>query len=222
MPDTKKVLILGATGRTGRHVLNAALAAGYQVHVLVRDAEKLGISHPKCQVFEGHPADKQALESALLGCEYVLSTLNISRVNDFPWAPLRTPPTLLSEVMALLLGLAEVHPLKKLVLCSAWGARESRSDIPFWFRWLVEYSNIGPAYDDHGRQELLLEASRIPWTIVRPVALTNSLSSENVVIQNDAASQPNLLISRKSVAQFMVDALSRSDLDGKKPVIFAR
>lgn len=215
------VLILGATGRTGRHLLDAALEAGYRVHALVRDPGRLIISHPHCTLFQGSPADPTALASAFEGCGYVLSCLNISRKNDFPWAPLRTPPTLLSDVMQSLLELHQQQGIKRMVICSAWGVAETRDYIPGWFKWVIDHSNVGAAYQDHERQEVLLTASKLPWTLVRPVGLTFSLTPQTVKESYDNQPRPRLTISRKSLARFMVEALDRDELIHKKPVIFA-
>ncbi|MEO1450425.1 MAG: NAD(P)H-binding protein [Bacteroidota bacterium] len=215
------VLLLGATGRTGRHLLNAALETGYTVHALVRDRTKLLVNHPRCKVFEGTPEDRDALAKALEGCKYVLSALNVSRTSDFPWAGLRTPPTLLSDVAAALIGMQDTHPVDRVVICSAWGVGDTREHIPGWFRWFIDHSNIGPAYADHARQEAMFAVSPLRWTLVRPVGLTNSLKEQHIVESFDNTPRPQLTISRKSVATFMVQVLKRDDLVGKKPVIFA-
>ncbi len=81
-----RVLILGATGRTGRLLVEEALTHGYEINVLVRDERKLTINSASISVYEGTPTDREALEIAMRGCEAVLSTLNISRTSDFPWA----------------------------------------------------------------------------------------------------------------------------------------
>ena len=95
--------------------------------------------------------------------------------------------------------------LQRIIVTSAWGVHETKKDIPFWFRWLIDHSNIGVAYRDHERQEQLLEASSCDWTAVRPVGLTNSARDKNVVVTVSNVPKPNLTISRYSVAKFMVD-----------------
>src|SRR4051812_6586795 len=100
-----KILILGATGRTGRHLLNEALQKGHTVHALVRDRSKLQHTSPDLVLFEGNPSDISSLSRAARGCDAILSTLNISRNSDFPWAGLRTPPNFLSEVMRKIINI---------------------------------------------------------------------------------------------------------------------
>ena len=83
---------------------------------------------------------------ALNDCEALVSALNISRRSDFPWAKLRTPPTLLSDVMNNVGEIAVQVSLKRLVVCSAWGAGETKKDLPAWFRWVIDHSNVGVTY----------------------------------------------------------------------------
>ncbi|MEI9911535.1 MAG: NAD(P)H-binding protein [Bacteroidota bacterium] len=93
-----RILILGATGRTGKLVAEQALQRGHTVHALVRDKNKVKLNHADLTLFEGQPADRAALANAMKGCEAILSALNISRTSDFPWAKLRSPKDFLSSV----------------------------------------------------------------------------------------------------------------------------
>lgn len=211
-----KILLLGGTGRTGKHVLKAALEKGYEVHCPVRKSD--GIDE-RAQIFEGTPSDSSILEKAIEGCDCVVGVLNISRNSDFPWSGLRTPEKFLSDVMSKLIPLAKKNDVKRMVLCSAWGVSETKKDIPGWFDWFIENSNIGVAYRDHARQEKLLEASELDWTIVRPVGLTNFGRSESVKESYNNSPKPGLLVSRKTVAHYMVDCIRNENLIHKKVVL---
>ena len=213
-----RILILGATGRTGKLVLKTALDEGYEVNCLARNSARIP-TVDKLQVFEGNPAVSEDLEKALQGCDYVINVLNISRTSDFPWAKLRTPPTYLSDVMKKLMTLAEKHRLKGLIACSAWGVAETKKDIPFWFRWMIDYSNIGLAYRDHERQEELLAKSSLNWTVVRPVGLSNVKKEEKIKVSLNNSPKPSLMISRLSLAKFLVQCIREEKLRGKMPVI---
>ena len=216
--ELMKVLILGASGRTGKLVLEQALSEGYLVNVLVRDARKIK-AHPRLQVREGNPANLEDLQRSLVGCKAVISVLNISRSSDFPWAPVRTPKDYMSTVMRKLLSLSLAPPLERLIVCSAWGVGDSRANIPFWFRWTIDLSNIRVAYADHARQEKLVESSDLSWTIVRPVGLSNSRKGETIQLSYGKLPKPSLLISRKTLAQFLVSCLSGAELDRKTVVV---
>lgn len=213
-----KILILGATGRTGKHLVQVALQKRYEVVCLVRYPEK--VSPAKyLKILKGNPINLEDLENAMQGCDAVISALNVSRTSDFPWAKLRTPKTYLSDVMSNVIAVAKKHTVKRVVICSAWGVLETRKDIPFWFRWMIDNSNIGAAYKDHERQEHLLESSDVMWTIVRPVGLVNSKKTQTIRESFDNTPKPSLTISRLSVARYMVESAENTMLIGKKVVI---
>lgn len=202
------ILLLGATGRTGERLLNEALADGYQVTVLVRDRRKIGISSGKLTVVESPTLDADSLQQAIAGCDAVISTLNISRTSDFPWSPLRTPPTFLSDLLTRLLPICDAQHVRRLIVVTAWGANETRQHIPFWFRWLIDYSNIGVSYRDHERQEQLLTQSHLDWTVVRPVGLTNGHDHKPLIETTGNQPKPNLTINRTNVARFLLDVVA--------------
>lgn len=217
-----KLLLLGATGRTGRHVLDQALERGHTVHVLARDKQKVKTHHPHLVLFEGTPADKAMLDKAMTGCEAILSALNISRKNDFPWAKLRTGKTFLSDVMRDIIELASRHHINRFIFISAWGAAETKKDIPGWFRWLIDNSNISYPYLDHARQEELVKKSSLDFTSVRPAALTNTLKEQEIIVSLNNTPKPKWLISRRSTAKFMLDVLEKGLYKREMPVISAR
>jgi uncharacterized protein YbjT (DUF2867 family) len=214
-----KILLLGATGRTGKLLLQQALANGYEVNVLLRDESKLNITHPNLQIFEGLPTDKAALDKAMQGCEAILSALNISRTSDFPWAKLRTPANFLSETAKCVIELAAKHNISRVIVTSAWGTSDTRNDIPWWFKWVIDNSNVGVAYRDHERQEDFFAASVLNYTILRPVGLTNSAKSKKVIASLNNKPKPRLTISRSDVAGFMIKVLQQGLFIRQMPVI---
>ncbi len=215
-----KVLLLGATGRTGKLALEQLLAQGHQVHALVRDKSKVTSSSDKLELFEGNPTDKVSLQNAIRDCEAAIGLLNVSRNSDFPWSKLRTPPTFLSDTMKALLEFATQNQVRKIIVCTAWGVNETKKDLPGWFRWFVDNSNVGKAYADHERQEKLLVSASINYVIVRPVGLTDSKKETPIQTSQNNSPKPRLTISRLNTAKFMINQLSKSRFDRQAVTIF--
>ncbi|MFD0792904.1 NAD(P)-dependent oxidoreductase [Mucilaginibacter litoreus] len=214
-----KILLLGATGRTGKLILQQLVDKGYFVNALVRNKANIQLSSALLTVFEGDVANKQLLTEAMSGCQAIISALNISRNTDFPWSALRTPVNFLSASIRNIIAVANVLGIKRVIVLSAWGVGDSSKEIPGWFRWLIHNSNIGPAYKDHEKQERLLKDSNLDWTAIRPVGLTNfGLKHARVSIDN--IPKPWLLISRRTVAAFVVNALEHQLFIRQTPVIF--
>lgn len=221
MNQTNKLLLLGATGRTGKEVLYQALSLGYQVNILVRDAVKVQIDHPNLKIFQGDTRSYLDLNRAADGCEAFISCLNISRESDFPWSPIRTPEDFLSMTMRNIINVCREKNIQRLVFTSAWGVGDSRPRLPSWFVWFIDNSNLSPAYLEHERQEALVRNSGLAWTIVRPVVLTNSPKLKPVKTILDNEKKPSLTISRKSTATFLIDVLDNPSYVHTAPTIFS-
>ena len=98
----------------------------------------------------------------------------------------------------------EKNNVKRIVSVSASGVGDSWNDMFLIVRWLIRYSNIWKAYEDHDRQEQILRQSALDWTIVRPVMLNDKDSDEyKAVIGKPSGGS----ISRKGVAKFILDSL---------------
>jgi putative NADH-flavin reductase len=217
-----RILLLGATGRTGKLVLEQALDHGHIVHALVREKQKVTIERYNLTLFEGTPRDVTALQRAMQGCEAVLSALNISRKYEFPWSPLRSPKHFLSSTMDKVVTLSQKNHLRRVVFVSAWGVYETKKDLPGWFRWLVNNSSLRHQYHDHERQEEVLRNSTLDWTAVRPVFLTNSKNHREVLVSEDNAPRASLYISRRNLAAFMLDVLEKNLYLCQSPVVSER
>jgi nucleoside-diphosphate-sugar epimerase len=220
--NSMKILILGATGRTGKYLVKEALNRGFEVNILVRDSKKVELKSEKLNIFEGDTTNIQDLKTALTDCKSVLSALNISRNSDFPWSKLRTPKDFLEKTVQNIIEVGKIKPIEKVILISAWGVSDTKQDLPFWFRWLIENSNIRYGYLGHEQQENLLKNSNLNWTSVRPVGLTNFEKNEDVITSINNFPKPNLTISRKSVAQFMLKILGNKTFDNQTVTIFAK
>ena len=91
-----KVLVLGATGATGRLIVSKAVEQGYQVVALVRSKAK-AIDLAGAELVEGDARDVAALTRAIAGCDAVISSLGT------PMSPFREV-TLLSTATRALVG----------------------------------------------------------------------------------------------------------------------
>jgi len=214
-----KILILGASGRTGRLIVEEALKQGYDLNVLVRDKNKISFSSKLIKVYQGTPARRTDLAAAMQGCDLIISALSIARASDAPWSKLITPEYFISDSMKYVIAEAGQQNLKRLITISAWGVGETQKEIPFWLRWLINYTNLRPVYAEHESQENLLANSNLNWTAVRPVALNDSKKIKTLKVSLNNFPKPSLYISRQSVAKFMVDIVKSDKYDMKSPTI---
>lgn len=197
-----KILVLGATGRTGKLFAQLAASKNHQVTAIIRNKKDAIL--PKVNYIEGMPTDEQLLTKALQGMDAVVVSLNINRTSDSPFAKVVSPLTLISDSVKAVSSAMEKNNIKRIVSVSASGVGDSWNDIFLVVRWLIRYSNIWKAYEDHDRQEQILRRSALDWTIVRPVMLNDKDSDEyKAVIGKPRGGS----ISRKGVAKFILDTL---------------
>jgi putative NADH-flavin reductase len=77
---SRRVLVLGATGGTGQHVVTQALHQGHLVTALVRDPGKMSVAADRLRVQSGSVTDDgPALATAMHGQDAVISTLGVGK-----------------------------------------------------------------------------------------------------------------------------------------------
>ena len=159
------LLVLGATGPTGRHVVDQALAAGHRVTAFVRDPAKLPVRHERLAVVSGDlTADGPALLDATRGQDAVISAIGVGQ----SFASRR----LFELSMPAVIAAMREAGVKRLVQISAFGVGDTFAQIPLFPRLFVRTLLAG-IYADKERGEEILRKSGLDWTIVYPAGLTN-------------------------------------------------
>jgi uncharacterized protein YbjT (DUF2867 family) len=201
-----KILVLGATGRTGKLIVEEAIKKGHQVVAIARDPAKLASSG--AEVMRGTPYDRETVEKAMPGCDAVINTLNVSRTSDNPWASLRAPKDLISKSAENALSAMKQHDVDRIVVLSTVGAGSSKASAPAVLRFIVALSNLRYAFDDHTRQENLIINSHTDYTIARAPMLSDRENESGVkVIKEGSGGRLKRTISRRSVARFFVEII---------------
>src|ERR1700682_2812547 len=72
------LLILGATGGTGRALTEQALQAGHSATAFARDPSKVRTTHANLRTLKGNILDSVSLTAAMPGHDAVLSALGVS------------------------------------------------------------------------------------------------------------------------------------------------
>jgi uncharacterized protein YbjT (DUF2867 family) len=196
-----KVLVLGATGGTGRLIVHDALEKGHSVVALVRSKARAP-DLPGADIIEGDARDEGALMRALDGCDAVISSLGtgISPFNEV---------SLLTEATHALLPAMARSGVRRLVCISALGVGDSRGHGGFVFDRLFQPLLLRHAYKDKGRQEAAIRASSLDWVIVRPAMLTNGPARGGVRAIVDLADINGGKVARVDVARFVVEQLAK-------------
>ena len=193
-----KVIIFGATGSIGRHLVNQSLKLGYQVTAFARLPEKLNISHPNLKLYSGDVFILNTVVDAVKGHDCVLVALGSAKLSG----------TVRSEGTQNIIQAMKFHKVKRLICQTTLGIGGSRANLNFYWKYLMFGLILRSVYEDHQLQETLIKNSGLDWTIVRPAAFTDEPSSAKVKF-GFSSSEKNLAlkIARIDVAEFMLRQL---------------
>ncbi len=206
-----KILVLGATGATGRLIVEKAVAEGHEVVALIRSKAKAA-DLVGANLIEGDARDPAALTRAIAGCDAVISALGTAM------SPFREV-TLLSTATSPLIGVMEQQNIKRFVCITGLGAGDSRGHGGFFFDRLLLPLMLRKVYQDKDRQEDAIRASALDWTIVRPTVLNDKPARGGITASTDLSGIHGGTIARSDVAQFVVEQLTADTWLRKAPLI---
>jgi uncharacterized protein YbjT (DUF2867 family) len=206
-----KVLVLGASGGTGRLIVQKALAQGYDVAALVRTAEK-GKDLGDAKLVIGDARDEAVLRQALSGVDAVISALGT------PVSPFREV-TLLSTATRALVAAMKAKGVSRLVTITGVGAGNSAGHGGFLFDRLILPLLLRHVYADKDRQEAIIRKSGLDWVLVRPAILNNKPGRGKVRALEDPTGFHGGSISREDVASFVVEQIDSKTWVRRAPLI---
>lgn len=193
------IAVFGATGRTGRLIVQGALNQGHPVTAFVRSPDKLDPAvrdHPALRVVEGDVRDAAAVERAVTDADVVVSAL----------APVKGQPMAQTDGTRNIVRAMQAHGVERIVSLTGagvdapgdaprgLGGRTIQGIMKLVARWVLD--------DGQGHADALYASDR-DWVVVRPPRLTDGPAT--------GAERHGLLdlgfgaqVSRADVAAFML------------------
>jgi len=201
------IAIFGATGRTGRHLVDQALAAGHRVTALVRTPASLPLAHDRLRIVPGDVRDPATVAGVIAGQDVVLSALGPNQHGAV---------SLCGDAMAAILPAMAVHGVRRLIALSAYGAADS-PDRNLYNRmlWLMQKEKMV----DKERMEARIRQSDVDWTIVRSAALSNGSHTGHYRLGTDLRITITSRISRADLADGMLRQIADATYVRQAPVI---
>lgn len=194
--ESRTLVVLGGTGRTGRSLIEQALARGHRVRALARRPEALPL-RSGLEVIAGDARDPEALGRTLRGADAVLSVLGPVK-ND--------PAGVMTAAAEGLLAQMPAHGVARVVALTGAGVAHpgDRPRLPdrvfgFLLRRL-QPQVIG----DSERFADLLRGSGLDWTLVRAPMLRDGPPKP---VRSGLVGDIGVAVTRDSVAHFMLDVL---------------
>lgn len=196
-----RVIVFGATGKTGRHVCRELVERGHGVTAFARSPERLeGVAG--VEVVQGDVMDASAVEEAVAGHDGVIVVLGS--------AGLRDQRTLTEGTRNVVDGMS-AQGVKRVVVLSAAGVGESWGQIPMMSRIMFR-TLLRNIYADHTAQEAVVRESGLDWTIVRAGVLNDEPGGAELRIGNEGRIGS---VSRRDVAYVLVGQLGDEGAVGR-------
>ncbi|WP_298907946.1 NAD(P)-dependent oxidoreductase [uncultured Nostoc sp.] len=195
-----KILVIGAAGKTGRAVIEQAIAGGHQVTAFVHKADEYEVSDVR--VIEGDATDSATMDAAVLGQDAVLDTIG----GKTPYKE----TTLESSAANTIIAAMQRNGVHRLVVTSMLGEGESEANTPFYVRLLVSTFLRG-ADKDKAAMESAVESSGLDWVILRPAILTDDPAKGNIRVFDPETGEKAHKITRADLADFMLAQLSSNE-----------
>ncbi len=191
-----KLTIFGATGGTGRCLVEQALAAGHDVTAVVRDPDRLAVA-PRPHVVTSDVLDPDSITAAVAGADAVLTAIG----------PRGTGPTTIShDSVASIITAMQKAGTRRLIMVSGSivaDAGESRY-MRYLVKPVVRRTFLRHVCADMRRAEEAVHGSGLDWTIVRPPGLNSKPASGRYRRAIDASLPHAFTVSRADLAASML------------------
>jgi len=196
-----KIVVFGASGKTGTHLVTQALESGHQVIAYVRRANSMEMEYPNLKVIAGNLNDTEKLKETIAGADACLSTLG--------GASLTKHATEIMTGIDKIVITMEQEGVNRFIYLSSVGVGESRSYMAQPVRFIVCDLLLRIPFADHNTNEQRLVKSKLKYTFVRPGSLTDGPKTGNLKHGSEKMNmKSNAKISRANVAAFMLEQLA--------------
>ena len=203
-----RLVVFGATGGTGAHVVAQAVAAGHEVTAVVRDPRRLA-PVDGLRVVTATFDRTSALDDAVHGQDAVISALGTDA---------KGPVSVCTDGMTAIVGAMRRTGVRRLVAVSSHGARETHDRSLYA---LALWAALREKMLDKERMEAVVEASGLDWTVVRPPALSDGARTGHYRTGTRVPVRIWSRITRADLAEFLLAEAAAPRFTGAFPRIAA-
>jgi putative NADH-flavin reductase len=209
-----RLVVFGASGKCGAHLVRLAAQRGHDVTAIVRPATQYTAPEGRVTVARGDVLSPEFVAAQIDNHDAVASALGMRYRH--PWAKRESPDDFISRATGHIVAGMKRHGVGRISLISAGGVGDSRPALNWPMRFFVATSNVGAAYADLERVESIPRSSGLDWQAVRPTTLSNRAARGSRLTDRYPATAS---ISREGVAAFMLAELERPQFTARTPMI---
>lgn len=207
-----KVLVIGATGGSGRAAVAELVRRGHEVTALSRRGSSL--TGPHVRGVDGDATDPAVVDALVPGHDAVVVALGITEnpVRVRLRGPSGTPMDVRSRGTRAVVAAMRRHDVRRLVVQTSYGVGATRANLDLSTRLFFALL-LKPQIADTEVQARELHASGLDWVEVQPMYLTDG-EPETPFVSTDG-SIGGRKVSRRSVAKVLADAVERDEYAGR-------
>lgn len=187
-----KLVVFGATGGTGRAVLEQAAGTGHEVTAVVRRVGALPPAPGVRVAIVPGLRHQEEVNQAVAGQDAVISALGTDA---------RGPVTVCADGVRSILTAMRVNGVRRLLAVSAYGAAETHDRSLYS---LALWAALGHKMRDKEAMEALIRQSGLDWTVVRPPKLTDRPPTGRYRTGTDLRIRLTSAIPRADLADFLL------------------
>lgn len=208
----KKIALFGATGQTGKHFLEASLSEGYEVIALVRNPNKLNLTHPQLSVIKGDVLNKEDVDEVVAKADIVVSLFG--HVKGSPeWLQTNGTQNIVKSM--------KQHNVERIISLSGGGLPFPAKDEPKFadkmIRTIMKIAVPKILNDAIAHAEVLKESGK-KWVIVRGPRLTNGPKTGKYRV-GWVGVNASTKISRLDLADFILSQLEDETYNYQMPFV---
>lgn len=204
-----KIVVFGASGRTGKHLIEQALEQGHDVTAFARTPDKIIIRSQRLKIVKGDIHDAAPVGQAVKNQDVVLCALGRNQGEAV---------TALAEGTQNILRAIQAHGIRRIINVSAAGFMGERADFlvgkvlfAFFDRYLQEL------FTSMRLQHEAIVSSDLEWIAVRPFLLDEGPRKGGYRIALEGIPSRGYRINTGDVAEFMLKHLTDDEYVRKAP-----
>jgi len=206
-----RLFVLGASGSVGSILLREATLRGHSITAQTRNADKLAKT-AAVNVVVGSPTDRSFLSRHMDGHDAVILCVGIDSIGG--------TTTLFSETARAVVTAMQASGVRRLLAITGICAGETRGHGGWFYNWIIYPLFTRNRYADKDRQETIIEAADLDWTIVRPAPFVKRSGVGPLQVLTEIPNGLQLRsITRAEVADFILESVDKGIFIRQKPFI---
>ena len=203
MAGEKTIALFGATGPTGRHIIEQALKYGYELSVYTRDAKKLASFVGRVEIVVGDLQDHNAIAKCVQGADAVISALGPNSLK------VQGDKPIMHGLTNIIVAMTDAG-VRRLIQISTAAYRDPKDGFAFkTHAFALLFKVIArKGYEDIKATGELIANSDLDWTLVRIPNLEDSPADSNVDVGWYGKSKLSTKLSRGNLAKFLVEQVT--------------